>query len=113
MALMRKFPRFREAWGRCGTCGFSVPVSRLRYSAKYGWQCLASPGAVCVDPRPDRDDRLAARRFPLGEGARRTQAPRVDPLEGAGIETGHELGYGQTPYGQHSYGDGSESDTET
>lgn len=72
---MAVFPRYQEPWGQCGTCGFDVPVSRLRRHQKWGWQCTGAPGANCWDGAVDRDMQLAARRFPVGEGVRKTPAP--------------------------------------
>lgn len=87
------FARYKEPWGTCSTCGFDVPVSRLRPpNGKTGWQCTGFPGANCADARPDRDDYLAARQFPAGEGTRRTAAPIVDPQEGIGADDLAEQG---------------------
>lgn len=76
------YARYHSEWGTCQTCGFDVPVSRIRWDSRYGWQCTGYPGANCADSRPDRDDYLAARRFPSGEGARRSNAPTVTATEG-------------------------------
>lgn len=83
-------PRYREPWGQCGTCGFDVPVSRLRFTRRYGWQCIGEPGANCADLHPDRDDYLAARRFPPGEGVRRTAAPLTNTATEGQSGTGAE-----------------------
>lgn len=89
----RRYPRFREPWGKCGTCGFDAPVSKLRFDSKYGWQCTGWPGATCADQRPDRDDYLA-RPVPSrpGEGSRRTNAPvtntATEGIDTAGVEEG-------------------------
>lgn len=72
---MAVFPRFREPWAQCGTCGLDVPASRIRLHRKWGWQCTGKPGANCWDKAVDRDMQLAARRFPLAEGTRKTPAP--------------------------------------
>jgi len=67
--------RYHEAWGKCDTCGFDVPMSKLRRHPRWGWQCTGAPGANCWDGRIDRDIRLAQRRFRENEGVRKTNAP--------------------------------------
>lgn len=105
---MSRFPRHRkygEEWGVCSVCGFDVPVSRLRYDNRYGWQCTGLPGANCADPRPDRDDYLRTRRIRLGEGARTSRAPVTNTLtEGGGNAGGAQTGYGYDDYGESPYG---------
>ena len=103
---MAKHPRFREAWGQCGTCGFDVPVSRLRFNGKYGWQCTGAPGADCFDTRPDIEDYLQARRFPPNEGVRRTKAPLTN-TSNEGIdadEADQGQGFGNRPFGSGRFG---------
>lgn len=84
--MLKRHARYHEEWGVCGVCGFDVPVSKLSFDRKYGWQCTGYPGANCKDSHPDRDDYLAARRFPVGEGSRRSIAPTVLATEGIGTD---------------------------
>lgn len=104
---MPRFPVYREEWGQCDYCGFDVPVSRLKYDEKYGWQCTGYPGANCVDSRPDREDYEQMRRFPPNEGIRQSTAPITNSqTEGVGDEAEDIVGggYGITPYGTGPYG---------
>ena len=77
--------RFSQAWARCSTCGFDVPVSRIRYHQRFGWQCTAPPGLNCYDEGPHYDERRRGIRPPY-EGVRRTSAPLTDTLL-EGIDT--------------------------
>lgn len=80
--MFRRHAKYRQEWGTCQTCGFDVPVSKLVFDTKYGVQCTGYPGANCRDRRPDHDDYLAARQFPVGEGTRRSVMPPVTASEG-------------------------------
>jgi hypothetical protein len=80
-----RYPKVNDYWGKCGTCGFDVPVRFLTLTRKHGWQCL--PGSPttrgCFDGNYDRDDIQFA--YPAGEGARETSAPLTQILtEGVG-----------------------------
>ena len=67
-----RYPKRRQAWGQCQTCGFDKPVSELRLHKRYGWQCIT--GAKCWDGGPHRDESFAAVNFPEGEGVRKSPA---------------------------------------
>lgn len=74
------FPRFHQAWARCATCGFDVPVSKIRFHRRFGWQCTGAPGANCYDEGPHYDERPRGLR-PLFEGVRRSTTPRTDTVD--------------------------------
>jgi hypothetical protein len=81
-----RYPKVDDFWGRCDTCGFSIPARYLRLTRKHGWQCLPGNGRSrgCYDGNYDRDD--IQYRYPAGEGARTVAAPvtnyRTEGLEG-------------------------------
>lgn len=75
--MFRRHARHREPWGQCRTCGLDYPMSRMAYSARYGWQCTGRSTSQCFQPNPERDDYLRTRRFPLAEGTRRVRMPVV------------------------------------
>jgi hypothetical protein len=70
-----RYPRYDDAWGQCGTCGFDVPVRWLVLTRKHGWQCLPGSGRTrgCFDSNFDRDDIIYIPSS--GEGARLSPAP--------------------------------------
>jgi hypothetical protein len=62
---------FHLAWAKCGTCGFDYPITKIRRHPRWGYQCTT----LCWDGLFDREEAIKMRRFPLGEGVRRTPAP--------------------------------------
>jgi hypothetical protein len=75
---MAKYPRYGEAWANCGTCGRSVPISRIRMHPRWGWQCIGPTPQACWDGGPDHDQQVAMKRYRVAEGTRKTSAPKTN-----------------------------------
>ena len=100
LALHRRRGPVGQPWACCPICGIHYPASYFTFDTKYGWRCHR-----CKEDRPDLDDFRRGVRHRLGEGSRRTKAPKCDPNEG--IEDSDTLlGFGYAPFGTSPYGIG-------